>query len=501
MFRLMIADDEDAERMGIRFLLDKFGFEFDIREATNGQEALARLSESPADILMTDVKMPFLSGIELAARVREEFPDMQIIFFSGYDDFEYVKQALSLQAVDYILKPVDPAEFQRVIGQVRERLSRERETESQNVAFLKNYVVARLLNQVAYEKLCQEYEEGRLRFLEEYRRLIVMEFEEDVFGNEISDMRAFYRMFKGVIAGGFDFLDLTPSQGVFLLKGPEAGDERLRELAKCIHLVVEKEICKKCYLAVSGPIGCGKELGNAYRKAEKSLEERFFHQNRYVYPCRQKARQGMPEAGDGQLLQAVEKDVPCHDGYSLRRNMENLMEVCRNNGFQSYIYTCFVCASLMKILAKGLPDGGGRLAGLVEQVYSCSNFAGVEEVIWQVVEELEQMFRMAEDSPKRTIALTEQYIQEHYREALSLDLLAEKAFRTPHYLSSIFIQEKGVGINKYIKNVRMEKARELLMGTNMKISEICEQVGYGSVSYFCRSFRNEYGVTPEQYRR
>ena len=71
MFRLMIADDEDAERMGIRFLLDKFGFEFDIREATNGQEALARLSESPADILMTDVKMPFLSGIELAARVRE----------------------------------------------------------------------------------------------------------------------------------------------------------------------------------------------------------------------------------------------------------------------------------------------------------------------------------------------------------------------------------------------------------------------------------------------
>ena len=118
-----------------------------------------------------------------------------------------------------------------------------------------------------------------------------------------------------------------------------------------------------------------------------------------------------------------------------------------------------------------------------------------------MVEELEQMFRMAEDSPKRTIALTEQYIQEHYREALSLDLLAEKAFRTPHYLSSIFIQEKGVGINKYIKNVRMEKARELLMGTNMKISEICEQVGYGSVSYFCRSFRNEYGVTPEQYRR
>ena len=95
----------------------------------------------------------------------------------------------------------------------------------------------------------------------------------------------------------------------------------------------------------------------------------------------------------------------------------------------------------------------------------------------------------------------EQYIRAHYEEPLSLDLLAEKVYLTPHYLSSIFIQEKGIGINKYIKNLRMEKARELLTGTNMKISEICERVGYSNLSYFCRTFRNEFGMTPEQYRR
>lgn len=192
--------------------------------------------------------------------------------------------------------------------------------------------------------------------------------------------------------------------------------------------------------------------------------------------------------------------MACHDSYSLRRNVEILLNVCRNNGFQSYIYTRFVCANLIKILAKELSGSGERLADLVERIYACSNFSGLEAEIWQVTRELEERFQTAEDSPKRTIAMVEQYIKEHYHEPLSLDLLAEKAFRTPHYLSSIFIQEKGIGINKYIKNVRMEKARELLKGTNMKISDICEQVGYGSVSYFCRSFRNEYGVTPEQYR-
>lgn len=241
-----------------------------------------------------------------------------------------------------------------------------------------------------------------------------------------------------MISGEFDFLDLTPSQGVFFLKGMDLKEEYLQELARCIHLAVENEFGKTCYLAVSGRIEGGEDMGNAYRQAERSLEERFFYQDSYVYPRRSQAEQETVKISDGQLLQAIEKDVACRDGYSLRRNVEILMEVCRNNGFQSYIYTRFVCASLIKILVKELSDGR--------------------------------------------------------------DLLAEKAFRTPHYLSSIFIQEKGIGINKYIKNVRMEKARVLLKGTNMKISDICEQVGYGSVSYFCRSFRNEYGVTPEQYR-
>ena len=329
----------------------------------------------------------------------------------------------------------------------------------------------------------------------------MIEFEEDVFGSVISDIKGFSNLSGGVISGEFDFLDLTPSQGVFFLKGMYLKEEYLQELARCIHLAVEKEFGKICYLAVSGQIEGGEDMGNAYRQTERSLEERFFYQDSYVYPRRSQEPRESVKISDGQLLQAIEKDVACRDGYSLRRNVEILMGVCRNNGFQSYIYTRFVCASLLKILVKELSDGKDRLTGLVEKLYSCGNFTDLEALIWQVTEDVENLFQAGEDSPKRTIALVEQYIKEHYDQPLSLDLLAEKAFRTPHYLSSIFIQEKGIGINKYIKNIRMEKARELLKNTNMKISDICEQVGYGSVSYFCRSFRNEYGVTPEQYRR
>lgn len=105
-----------------------------------------------------------------------------------------------------------------------------------------------------------------------------------------------------------------------------------------------------------------------------------------------------------------------------------------------------------------------------------------------------------QDSPKHMISIVEKYIHEHYMDGLSLDILADKVYLTPHYLSSIFSQETGVGINKYIKKVRMDKAEELLRETNMKINDICKAVGYTNLSYFCKTFRNEYGVTPEKYR-
>lgn len=508
MFRLMIADDEDEERRGIRFLLDKFGFEFEIAEAADGAEALKALEEFSADILLTDVKMPFVDGLELAAEVREQYPAVQIIFFSGYDDFEYVKQALSLQAVDYILKPVNPSEFQKIFRLVLERLANVQEqaasrslARQHRIALTRNYVLARLLNQVPYENISLEYGEEQLAFLKEYTHLLLVEFEEDVFGNAIPEPKLFAEKLGELLSCGFDFLDLTPSQGVFLLKQFSCDDEHLKELAQCMYLICEKEFRQHCCLAVGRAISCVQDISAVYCETEASLEERFFYQDVHVYPISgETRREAIAGGNDAQLLKIIEKDVSCHDFYSLKRDMGALLELCRNNGFQSYIYTRFVCANLLQVLVQELPGGREQLAGLVEQIYSCSSFSGLEKVLWSVETKLEEKLCQSEDVSGRTIAMVEKYIREHYDEPLSLDMLAEKVYLTPHYLSSMFVREKGTGINKYIKKVRMERARELLRDTNMKISDICVRVGYANLSYFCRCFRNEFGVTPEQYR-
>lgn len=502
MYRLMIADDEDEERLGIRFLLNRCGFSFDMVEAVDGRDALEKLRTFPADILLTDVKMPFLDGIGLATEAKKMLPGIQLIFFSGYDDFEYVRRALSLQAVDYILKPVNPAEFEKTIGLVVERIRREEKEEADSRQFQKNYVLSRLLSQVPVGKLEKEYGEGKLAFARAYTRLFLMEFEEDFFGKDVTDIRGFSAAFGELLTGGSDFLDVNPLQGVFFLGEACRDSARARELAGRIHRAVEEKYGRRCYLAVSPEFDGPEGIGAAYESAEESLEDRFFHRDTYIYPVEEGKHLGTrAEADDGGMIQAVEKDLSCRDFCGLRRDMEAILGKCRDNGFQSYIYTRFVCANLLQALYKQIPDSEERLAAMIEKSYACVSFAELERLLWDAVAELEGKLSKGQDSPGHTAALVEQYIRDHYDEVLSLDILADKVYLTPHYLSSIFIQEKGIGINKYIKNVRMEKAKEFLLGTNMKISDICEKVGYTNLSYFCRSFRNEYGMTPDQYRR
>lgn len=498
MYKLMIADDEDDERIGIKYLLKKCGFCFDIMEAADGRDALEKLGERGADILFTDVKMPFLNGLELSAKAKLLIPDIQIIFFSGFDDFEYVKQALSLQAVDYILKPVNPAEFQKTIQMVIERMEERTAVRQQSQQSRKAYILTRLFNKMPFDKLKEKYKEEELAFLKEYGQLILLEFDEEFFGNNVADVYELRDRINNMQRLTFDLIDLNPSQGVMLIKEKKCLEQEYRQMAQCIHLLIEKEYRAQCYLSISPILQDPQDIATAYAEMERYLEERFFNKGVYVYPVdREKLPSEIGTGKEGQILSEIEQDVKRRDAYSLRKNVEQLIEKCRNNSFQSYIYTRFVCANLLKILSQGLEDE--QLIANVEQLYVCNQFQDIELIIGQVMKRLEKKLT-DNDSPSHVISIVEQFIRQHYMEELSLDILADKVYLTPHYLSSIFSREKGIGINRYIKNIRMENAKGLLLDTNMKINDICKAVGYSNLSYFCKAFRNEYGVTPEKYR-
>ena len=120
MYKLLIVEDSEIERAGIRYLLDDYHFPFEIRETENGRLALSEIINGTfiPDILLTDIRMPVMNGLELAQKVRSRYPNMPIVFFSGYADFEYAKAAIDLKATKYILKPLIPSEFEETMKQL-----------------------------------------------------------------------------------------------------------------------------------------------------------------------------------------------------------------------------------------------------------------------------------------------------------------------------------------------------------------------------------------------
>ena len=130
MITILIVDDEKLERRGIRFLLKREG-DFQILEAANGKDALGVLASNHVDILFSDVKMPYMNGLELTKAVREDHPEMEIVIFSGYNDFSYAREALRYGVVDYVLKPVDPNEFHKTFQRVMENISSKEEKQKQ----------------------------------------------------------------------------------------------------------------------------------------------------------------------------------------------------------------------------------------------------------------------------------------------------------------------------------------------------------------------------------
>ena len=140
MLKILLVDDERTERQGIRYLIRKFEFPLEVSEAGNGKIALEYLQKHPVDILLTDVKMPFMDGVELSQKARACNQKLKIIFFSAYDDFDFVKQALEVKAVNYLLKPIEVDEFAKVIRQVIEDCRQEQqaseEAEKRREAYL-----------------------------------------------------------------------------------------------------------------------------------------------------------------------------------------------------------------------------------------------------------------------------------------------------------------------------------------------------------------------------
>ena len=382
MYRVLVADDEADERALIRFLLNNADEKFELYEAKNGKEALTIIQQKEIDILLSDIQMGHMTGIELAAKVREEYPDMEILFFSGYDDFEYVRSALSLRAVNYILKPVNPDELMKSLQEIIARL------DSKNLLYVKSK-----------------------KYIEKHFRA----------ENEI--------------------------------------DKKKREL----------------------PFRYNDYKTMPSAEQEASMKKDYSEE-------------------DDLFMKDIETALSLKNTELLKEKVNALLDKYRNTNLHSHIYIRYICTMLLQQLMQQLPCQKKEFEEVAESIFMLRSFSDIADLIRDYLDQVVDNFDQEANSSHYVVYQVKQYIDQHYQEDLKLNQLAEQVFLSSNYLSNIFTKYTGCSLNKYIKQVRLKKAKEMLRNTNMKIADVGKEVGYANTSYFIKKFQEMYGITPEKYR-
>lgn len=499
MITILIVDDEKLERNGIKFLLKREKEELEILEAENGKAALGILMVRKVDLLFSDIKMPYMNGIELAKKARELQPDMEIVIFSGFNDFTYARDALRYGVVDYVLKPVDPAEFhktyERMANKRKNRLEKE-EIQTQQENDLKKYFFLKYLYTGNAEFL-SELKEISKEELEGCARMILAGSTDGFFETEEEN---FASNLREQIQRSFLYLNLNSNESLFIFRESYTDYE---QLANQMYQFFHRHYDTDCYFAVSGEITSAEELPGMFLQMEELLEEQFYQPKQHIFAVGKEAETaGLEAVEDAKVMESISIDIKYKDIPHLWQDYYRLKQKYGKEKQFSEMYVKFVFSNIIKeILETMSPTGEKELSRTVDQLYRCKTMKDVVEITEKVIRELEAYEKDRNDGSRSEVAIVKNYIYHNYEKNLSVDMLASQVYLSARYLSAVFKAETGMNLNRFIRNVRMGKAKEMLEDTNMKITQIARAVGFVNTSYFCRSFREFFGNTPESFRR
>lgn len=504
MYKMLIVDDEKTERECIRYLTEQSKVPLELKEAPDALDAIHILKEWPADILFTDVQMPVMTGLELAKRIREFLPDIKTIIFSSYAEFEYARTAMTLGAEDYILKPVVPVELETTLNKVIKELDEAKNTrirQDRQQTYLLQYALQTCINgnfkpSVSNPELSEQ--------LDGFSQLVLLDFSGSFLEKNYT---AFYEGLRKSICTDMETLSLSPTQALLFLRQKH---DNAYDFGCRLHSYIEKNFKTDCYISVSRPFRSHTGLQDAYTFAEQQMEQRFWNPELKVFSYDHASSQKESSEGldDDSLLAMIKRNLSSKDAAGLQKNLDLLFQKYRIPSNQSQIFVKFVFSNLLTTMYPFLPAelGGKRtdfkpLDTLITELYIQPDIMEIISAVQSMAEKIIKSYESTGTSVRREVLSVQDYIAANYSRDLSVEMLASLVYLTPDYLSRLFKKSTEKSLSQYIRQVRMEKASELLRTTNRKVIDIGTDVGYPNYSYFCQSFREYFGKSPEKYRQ
>ncbi|WP_165972158.1 response regulator [Paenibacillus piri] len=506
MYKALIVDDERIEREGVKFLIDKLGLRLEADEAENGLKALEYLQNHETDILFTDIRMPFMDGLELAAKAKALQPKLKIIIVSAYGDFEYAKQAIQIQVVHYLLKPVEVAEFLGVVTEVVRLCDEDREQKARSQQLQQVYEIgSRYVQEQMLLDLLHgsKSANGAAAALNDYGwmkagmpfRLLLLEMRGKFF-DKVEE--TFASQLMGTLQEDVHYVNLNEYQSVLFVRTEEAWDKtQLEAHGLKLQKFLLTHYDADSVLVFSGLLTDPAKIPDEYQEMERLLESKFFLQPSALLYM-ETGSISEETVNLDPVLEEISRTIGYGESHLILNGIERLFAELQAGSRSSTSYVKYMCTEIAKKYVQSFTRGPHiSIQQLAEQIYRTESLLQLKELMTELVGDKP---RHAVEPSRKVIAEVLKIIHRDYWQDIGLESLADKACLSPSYLSHLFKKETGASLIKYITCYRLEKAGELLRGTNMKIADISAEVGYSSFAYFCSIFKNYYGTTPAKYR-
>lgn len=535
MLKVFLVEDEIIIRNGVKNNIpwEQEGFTF-VGEAGDGELAWPLIKQTKPDILITDIRMPFMDGLELSGLVRKELPDTKIIILSGYSEFDYAKKAINLGVANYLLKPISGEKLLEAVKQVADIIREERAqtllVEQYRLENGENVKVEkiRLFEQiVAGTATTREIlDRGELLDLDLAAPFYTVLLLKLVDSGESMDssaqvMEASEKVDEAIMKNPEFFAVERGLEGLAILMKSE---EERQAGTKLMNLEKEIQEILTQYPEVSYFGGAGetvqrmRDIRRSYIGASKAFASRFFtEKNRFLTV--EQIRELKPAGMKDMSLKSVDaskinrKLVEDFLKSGLEEETKNFVEEYFKNigheNYESLMFCHYLIVDMNLCASHFLESIGIDSALLPAQCRDVGEFADTiqceEGMISYVTKLFTETIRLRDKSSRNKymelITAVQKIILENFQNnEFSMNQAAAMVNLSPGYFSTLFRQETGVSFVEHLTGIRLEKAKALLMCTNMRSSEIAYEVGYKDAHYFSYIFKKVCGCTPKEYR-
>jgi len=536
MYRVLIVEDEKMEREGIRQLLSWMDLDIEISgEASNGKQALDMAEQTKPDIVITDIKMVGISGLQLASILQSWFPDIKIIFITGYQDFTYAKNAISLGAYGYVLKPVDEEELYQAVKKAvdqfdfeiytkREKNILTRQVE-ETLPLLQQQFLKKLLLNTSYsdEFLARIKDLGIFNEGETYH-VVVISLDNYRLYERRSSKEQIWSLTQTILHDlnksiGRDLsstvVQIEDNLYSFLLKQLSSDTGEIIE--SCLKRVI-KNLVKifniSTTIAISQSTSSCNNINRLYEETLDATKAKWcIGSGRVIWAS---------EMGYASNDIVVDKKLEL-DYTDIQANITKMMLFGEKYEIVKYLDEYFsnlpaelkntkkhfqtLCLKILEICIKLLTEANQSVSDIIRDRLSMLDELLLYETYdslkkWVIDRVMELTICMSKIKTNRSSRLVEKVyniIQDYYNQDITIEMISDMVYFSPNYISRIFKNETGITILQCLTKVRMEKAVEMMKNPSLKIAEITEKVGYRSASYFGQIFKQYYGVTPKEY--